>query len=328
MAVSASYLGNRMTNVWGVVPGNPGIIPAGASPTGPCTLRTPGGGTRSFANCSSAPLDLRREISQADPEVGQHIGYLDWVTDAGWQQYHGLLLSVQRRAANGISTSANYTVSTCEGLINQGGGPLNVGTGYTRPQSLINPPADAQARFDVDQGRCSDWRRHILNVTASVETPQFASTAARLLASGWRLSGIFRAASGSTLNISTGADRSLTGVQNGTQRVNQVLDNPYGDRSLNNWFNPAAFAQPALGTFGDSPRNGYYGPGRKTVDLSLVRAFRFRGTQQIEARVEAFNAFNWFLWNNPQTNFSNANFGRILSAGDPRVMQFALKYQF
>ena len=146
-----------------------------------------------------------------------------------------------------------------------------------------------------------------------------------MIASGWRLSGIFRAQSGDVMSVVTGADRALTGMQ--TQRVNQVNDNPYGDQSLNNWFNPAAFAQPALGTHGNSGRNAYEGPGKRVVDLSLVRAFQF-GTQRIEARVEAFNAFNWFRWGNPVNNFSSATFGRILSAGDPRIMQFAVKYQF
>jgi hypothetical protein len=111
------------------------------------------------------------------------------------------------------------------------------------------------------------------------------------------------------------------------QRPN-VSGDPYGARTLNNWFNPQAFSQPALGTFGNSGRNAYEGPGQKVVDLSLVRSFRFAETHRIEARLEAFNAFNWFRWGNPITNLSNANFGRILSAGEPRIMQFALKYQF
>lgn len=55
---------------------------------------------------------------------------------------------------------------------------------------------------------------------------------------------------------------------------------------------------------------------------------RFGGTGQVEARIEAFNAFNRFLLGNPTTNLSNANFGRILTAGDPRVMQSALKFSF
>jgi hypothetical protein len=329
MSVSASYLANRMTNVWGVVVGNPGNNVLPANVTDPCTLNLPGGGTQTFSTCSSAPLQLRRDISQADPEVGQFIGPLDWVSDAGWQQYHGILLSMQRRSANGVTAGANYTWSTCEGLVNQGGGPLNIGTGYTHPQSLINPPSEAESKalFELDKGNCVDSRTHIANFTASAEMPQFQGTAARMILSGWRLSGIFTAASGANLNVVANADRSLTGVQNGTQRVNQILDNPYGDGSIDNFLNPAAFETPALGTFGTAPRFGYEGPGRKTVDLSLVRAFRF-GTQQIQARVEAFNVFNWNNWGNPNTQITNANFGRILTVNAPRIMQFALKYSF
>ena len=132
--------------------------------------------------------------------------------------------------------------------------------------------------------------------------------------------------SGDRLTISTGLDQALTGAP-GVQRANQVSDDVYR-RTINQWFNPAAFAQPALGTFGNSGRNAYEGPGSRVVDLALVRSFRFAQTHRIEARVEAFNAFNWFRWNNPTTALNNANFGRILSAGDPRIMQFALKYQF
>jgi hypothetical protein len=326
MAVSATYLGNYMTNVWGDVTGNPGLIPTTGAPTGPCTLRTPTG-TQTFANCSAAPLDTRRELTQADPSIGQYIGYLDYVTDYGWQRYHGLLLSGQRRAGNGISASANYTLSTCRGLINQGGNPLNVGTGYQQPVSIINPPSNAEALFDEDEGPCSNSPTHLFNLTASVETPLFRNTAARLLASGWRLSGIFRAQSGLALTVTTGI-LAASGVQGTTQRANQVLDDPYGDKTLNNWYNPAAFAQPAPGTAGNSERNGVVGPARRVVDLSLVRSFRFMNTQRIEARVEAFNAFNWFRWGNPITALNNANFGRIQTADDPRIMQFALKYQF
>ena len=330
MALSATYLGNRLVNMWGVVDGNPGVIPSGSTATGPCTLSLPTGGTQSFANCSTAPLDLRRELSQSNPAVGQYYGYLDWITDAGWQDYHGLLLQFQRRSAGGLTTSANYTISTCEGLISQGQAPLNVATGYMKPISLINPPSDAeqQAIFDEDKGRCSTWRRHIFNLSASIEMPQFSNTMARTLASGWRLSGIYRANSGAPLTVSTGTDRALSGIQAATQRPNQVLDDPYGDKTVNNWLNPQAFQQPALGTYGNSVRNAYDGPARQVVDLSLVRSFRMGNGHRFEARVEAFNAFNWFLLGNPNTTLSSATFGRITTSDDPRVMQFAVKYNF
>ncbi|NOT24714.1 MAG: TonB-dependent receptor [Acidobacteria bacterium] len=327
IAVSATYLGNRMVNIWGDVNGNPAVLPS--NPTGPCTLRTTTG-TQTFPNCSTAPINLRREIAQANPGDGQYIGYLDWVGDQGWQRYHGVLLSGQKRAANGVSANANYTWSTCEGTAqsNTGGNPLNVGTGYSRPQSLLNPPANSKELFDLDKGPCSLSPTHIFNLIASAETPQFSSTAVRMLASGWRLSGIFRASSGAALRVVTGIDRSLDGLVTTAQRVNQVMDNVYGDKTLNNWFNPAAFAQPAIGTYGNSGYNAYLGPGTRTIDLALVRSFRFLSSQRIEARVEAFNALNWLRPQNPNATLSSPTFGQILTAYDPRVMQFGLKYEF
>ena len=330
MAFSATYMGNHMYNVWGVVDGNPAVVTTpGATAASPCTA-----GGQTFANCNNS-LDQRRELSLFNPAVGQYYGYLDWVTDAGWQDYQGLLLSMERRVGSGFVATANYTLSRCEGLINQGQAPLNVATGYQKPVSLVNPPsgAEAQKTFDEEKGNCDNWRKHIFNMTASIESPRFDNTTARMIASGWRLAGVFRAASGNPLTVSTGADRALSGIQATTQRANQVLDNPYGSKTISNWLNPAAFAQPALGTYGASPRNGYFGMGMRVVDLALVRRFNLAASHSIEARVEAFNALNWFrpLYgnaNSPVTNLSSATFGRYLIADDPRIMQFALKYQF
>jgi len=338
-AVSASYLGSYTDNLWDVVTGNPGIIPAGASPTGPCTLNTETG-RQTFPNCSAAPLPIRRELTQQNPAIGRFIGFLDYFTDHGTQKYNGLLLSLERRDPNGVTMGANYTLSKCMGHPTGGGGTGNAGSGYMLPVSLLNPPPDAEARLDADYGPCETDRRHIFALSATVQSPQFDNTVARALASDWRLSGSFRAASGRPLTVVTGVDRALTGAPN-VQRANQVLDNPYGAKTVDNWLNPQAFAQPALGTFGNSGRNAYVGMGTRVVDLSLVRAFRFGTAQRIEARIEAFNAFNWFRpsaagspdasGNNPRspvTNLTNPNFGRYLAADEPRIMQFAVKYQF
>ena len=148
----------------------------------------------------------------------------------------------------------------------------------------------------------------------------------RALASDWRLSGLFRAYSGSPLSVTVTGDPARTGI--GGQRANQVLDDPYGPHDLNTYLDRTAFASPAVGTLGNMERNSVFGPGTHTIDLSLVRSFRFNGNHRIEARIESFNAFNWFQWNNPVNNFNNVDFGRITSAGDPRIMQFAMKYQF
>ena len=71
------------------------------------------------------------------------------------------------------------------------------------------------------------------------------------------------------------------------------------------------------------------GPGFWKVDLSLSRLFSFGGSQQVEARLEAFNVLNNFNWGDPIANFSNANFGRVQTqAGDMRILQFGIKYAF
>jgi hypothetical protein len=61
----------------------------------------------------------------------------------------------------------------------------------------------------------------------------------------------------------------------------------------------------------------------------VSRLFSWAAAQKVEVRVEMFNLFNTFNWGNPTTNFRAGNFGRIQSmAGDPRILQFGIKYAF
>jgi hypothetical protein len=152
----------------------------------------------------------------------------------------------------------------------------------------------------------------------------------------WRVVGGFRAITGPWMTVLTGLDRAQNG-QIGTQRVNQVLDDPYGDKSVNpvsggiRWLNPQAFAQPALATFGDMARNSVRGPGYKNVDMMVARVFRLAGTTGLEVRVEAFNVFNWRNYGLPGLTLNDtATFGQITSIlnQSQRIMQFAVKYSF
>jgi hypothetical protein len=232
-----------------------------------------------------------------------------------------MLLSIERRGSR-ASYSANYTLSKCVGLPSQQ--LPNVQSGWTDPN---NP--------SFDEGACDLDRRHVANVTATYQTPALTSKAAVLL-SDWRVSGLLRAQSGSTLNIVSGQDRALTGIIGTNQRANLIADTGYGDTSsLTSYLNPAAFAQPAFGTLGSYVRNSLYGPSRWQIDMALARIVRMSRTQTVELRLEAFNVTNNFIRANsgaqqlaPVVNLSNATFGQILSAGDPRILQFGVKYAF
>jgi hypothetical protein len=139
----------------------------------------------------------------------------------------------------------------------------------------------------------------------------------------------------------TGTDRTLTGVTP-NQRPNQVLENPYANRSgrpLTNWLNPAAFALPAEGTRGNLGRNSLFTPGTWSFDLALSRTFQLRETQRLEFRAEAYNVTNSFRPvfgttipgnSTPLINvsFASNTFSQIRNSLDPRIFQFALKYMF
>ena len=301
---SAGYVGSRTNNIWESTPLNNALF-----------IPVPG----TNAAPSIANINNRRPLNLIDPNNGKYFAGLDQYVSDGTQSFNGLLLSV--RGGTRLTTlNANYTLSHCYGSPEGGGASTtNVSAGYNIP---ANP--------GFDDGNCAADRLHNFALTASIQSPRFNSQAMRAAFSDWRLVGGFRATTGPWLTISTGSDVALNG-QPGTQRANQVLDDPYLDRSINpanggmRFLNPLAFSQPAPGTLGTSVRNGIRGMGTRSLDMSLTRVIRLNGTQDVEVRVDAFNAFNWFQWGQPATALNNlATFGQITTAGAPRAMQFAL----
>jgi hypothetical protein len=302
---SAGYLGSKTSNIWESTPLNNAIF------------QNVGAAAPSTAN-----INARRPFTLQDPVNGQYYGPVDLYVTDGKQTYNGMILTLRRVSAR-TSMTANYSLSHCYGSPDGfGGSTTNVSTGY----NITGNPG-------YDDGNCGNDRLQNFSLAASYETPRFENAPLRVAATGWRLVGTFRATTGSWLAITTGADRMLNG-QAGTQRPNQVSTSYYGDQSVNvanggiRFLDPAAFAQPAFGTFGTLQRNVVRGPGFKNVDMALSRVFKLGGTNSIEVRAEAFNAFNWFEWGNPNVNLSTATFGQITSSLGPRVVQLAAKYNF
>src|SRR5262249_30566534 len=132
--------------------------------------------------------------------------------------------------------------------------------------------------------------------------------------------------SGDYMTVTTSQDRVLNGLP--LQRVNQLLANPYGDKTPKRYLNPTAFSVPALGTFGNSGAYGIRGPAMWQFDTALSRTFQLRETKRVEFRAEAFNLTNSVRFMPPTVVLDSSLFGQVTSARDPRIMQFALKYLF
>ncbi len=82
------------------------------------------------------------------------------------------------------------------------------------------------------------------------------------------------------------------------------------------------------GQFGNEGRNSVRGPGYADIDLSLVRNIQLSQGTRLELRLESFNVTNVTNLGLPVADLNSANFGRILSAGPPRLMQFGVKLVF
>ena len=214
--------------------------------------------------------------------------------------------------------TGNYTWSHCitNPVTTNTGNSGNADTGYLNPQNR-----------HLDRGNCESDRRHLFNLSAVAETPRFSNATLRV-GSSWRVSPIFKVLSGGYVTVISGQDVGLTAILN--QRVNQVLPNPYGNKSVKSYLNPAAFAQPAPGTLGNVGSDSVAGPGMWQFDVALSRSFQLRERQRVEFRAETFNLTNTFHMDPLKLTvmLSSGSFGQVTGALDPRIMQFALKYFF
>lgn len=115
-------------------------------------------------------------------------------------------------------------------------------------------------------------------------------------------------------------------------RPNQIRSAalPSGEQTADRWFDTEAFVAPAAFTFGNTPRTqpDLRSPNVQSFDFSLFKNVPFGERRSIQLRAEAFNVFNRNNLGLPNTDFTSANFGRILTALDPRRIQFGAKFYF
>jgi hypothetical protein len=298
---SLNYIGNKGTHLWLSSQQDPAVYVPGQCGNAACST---------VGNTNS-----RRILTRINAQSGNAFSSIIQVDDGANSSYNGMLATLNHRLQHNVSLLLNYTWSHC---INEGDITSELTNTYQNPYNRAG-----------DRGNCNTDVRQILNASLVAGTPHFTKNAAWRLLSDWELSAIVSARSGLWFSPGTGTDASLTGV--GADRPN-VIGNPTDiTPTLKKWFDTKAYSSNLPGTYGNAGRDSLQGPGRYGVDMALFRNFPFEFAhkeQYITFRVEAFNATNHPTFANPNSTFTSANFGRILSANDPRIMQVALKYVF
>ncbi len=236
--------------------------------------------------------------------------------------YHSWQTQLNKRFSKGVTVSAAYTLSKSIDTSST----ANLGGTVANPFNLRD-----------ERGR-SDWDRRHAFVASWVYSPAptLSNPVANAFLGGWTISGITTIQSGTPLTFLMGDDVALDGtfgdqhaqLQPGATVKDIIVDHSSRGDMISRFFNTTAFvptSQVPRGTYGNGGRGLISGPATNTTDLALMKDFSLREQFRVQLRGEAFNAFNQVNLGNPTTNVSSGAFGRIRSAGDPRIMQVALK---
>jgi hypothetical protein len=227
-----------------------------------------------------------------------------------------LRISAQHRFSKGFTVNSVYTWSHClqnaEPLANRNSQGANY---YQNPYNR-----------DADYGSCDFDLRHNFVTSLVYETPKIDNRLVNQLVGRWQLGSLVSAHTGFAFTPVTGVDNSLTGVR---QDRPNVVGDPYVPNTTSLvWITPSAFAANPLGTFGNAGYNSLRAPGFFDLDANLTRFFQVRERMRFELRFEFFNVLNHTNFNIPSGTLSSQSFGKIQSSGDPRILQFALKFSF
>ena len=299
--VSFDYIGNKSTHLWAQYDADHAIYIPGNCGANPCST---------VANVNS-----RRILTLLNPVTGPAYGAITTLDDGANANYNGLIVKAQHRFSQNFTLLASYTYSHClqdsQLVVND----LSNGPTYQNPSNR-----------NADYGNCDYDLRYNFVTSLVIVSPKFSNPLRNAILGNWQLSPIITAHNGFPFTPTAGVDNSRTGE--GSDRPN-ITGNPYVQNlNTRQWLNPASFALAPVGSFGNAGWNSLRGPHFFDMDISLSSFFTLHESHQLQLRFEFFNSTNYVNFNNPSSGLNVATFGNILSAGNPRILQFAAKYSF
>ncbi len=244
--------------------------------------------------------------------INPNLGSVSQIPNGHNTHFNSLQVALNRRFSHGFTLLANYT---WEKTIDD--------FGWANPYNRA-----------FDRGISNDDIPQIFKLAGVYQLPKAPVHGfVDRVVNGWEVTANTLWQGGFPLTITSGVDNSLSGV--GRDQADflggaaQLDSGRSHAQMITQWFNTSKFTVNALGTFGNSGKNNLRGPRTFNTDLSLLKNIAVYERVSMQLRFEFFNAFNNVNFNAPGTTVANtASFGLITSAGDPRILQAAVKVIF
>ncbi len=249
--------------------------------------------------------------------------------NVGTTFYQGFYTKLEQRFSGGLSYLVSYTRSK---LVDDASSVFDASI-LTGP--IANYPVADSFNRHLERDYSTGDIPHVFVSSAVWDIPfgtnrrNQARGILGALVNDWTLTGILTLQSGMPIAVTqTTNNNAFAGF--GTQRPNLVgaPTLPADERSVSRWFNTGAFATAPQFMLGTSSRNPVRGPAYRNLDVALIRRVPLSASKALEARAEVFNLTNTPPLGAPNGVLGSAAFGTITSAGDPRVIQLALKFVF
>jgi hypothetical protein len=254
---------------------------------------------------------------------------IQYVHDEGTANYNAGSFKATRKFSHGFNLIASYTLAKS---LDDSSGVRNQGNDNLYPQNSDCIPCEyGPSAFDV---------RNRVVVSGLYELPIGPDKLLRVnnklmyaLIGGWQAGGVFTHQTGAIATPLYGTDNSSIASPFGNfDRPNATGISPYvtgSARSVDNWVNKAAYAQPTPGFFGNATRGSFVGPGFTNLDASLHKDFHmpYNEKHKLSIRFEAFNALNHPNYSIATLTYTSSSLGQV-NAGGMRVLQLAAKYTF
>jgi outer membrane receptor protein involved in Fe transport len=306
------YVGTKGTRLPRFVEADPAVY-------GPGATAGNAGRRRVYAGCPSATAPCS-------------LGYVALVTDSTSSTYHSAQASLSRRFSGGFGFTASYTFSKTLDYVSSlhiaGPAPILV----SGEMDLAQNPFDLKA----EHGPSLFDARHRLVVNGLYEIPWFhkAGRFTRAMLDGWQMNAIVTASSPTPFTVYDSTNVSLQApippvAGTFASRPDQIASCADGPHTPQEWVSASDFVRlnprTQAGQFGNEGRNTCRGAGIFDADVSLVRTFRVSEKTGLQFRAESFNVLNHPNFGLPVNDLASPNFGVVLEAGPPRLIQFALK---